>query len=223
MSRNRAALSVAVALAALCLGARALLASNMGFVISCPMTAAGPTSRSGTHTLNLPYQRDAQMVSAKDVFGDLGGVTNVAYIAKFLEPTDSLQIHNGRKGDGGLDWLNPNGAGWFVKLIVPVDYVVGGSSDPQLVLALDAPSQFSSASGTNFVGLPYHAVPRTASELMNDIGFANVASVQRFVTATDGLLVYTGRKGSPPDFSLDPCESYFVKMKTSVNYVPSHY
>lgn len=222
MTRNRAALSIAVALAALACGVRALLASNMGFIVSCPMAAAGPTSRSGTYTLNLPYQRDAQMVSAKNVFADLGGVSTVAYVAKFLEPTDGLQIHNGRKGDLGLDWLNANGAGWFVKMNASVDYVVGGSSDPQLVLALDAPSP-SSASGTNFVGLPYHAVADTASELMNDIGLANVASVQRFVTATDGLLVYTGRKGSPPDFPLVPCESYFIKMNATVNYIPSHY
>ena len=222
MNWNRAALSLAVALAALACGVRSLVASNMGFIVSCPMTAAGPTSRSGTHTLNLPYQRDAQMFSAKDVFADLGGVSNVTYIAKFLETTDGTQVHTGRKGDGGLDWLNQNGAGWFVKLIVPVDYVVGGSSDPALVLNLNAAGS-GSASGTNFVGLPYHATADTASELMNDIGFASVASVQRFVTATDGLLVYTGRKGSPPDFPLNPCESYFIKMNTTVNYIPSHY
>jgi hypothetical protein len=50
-----------------------------------------------------------------------------------------------------------------------------------------------------------------------------VASVQGFVTETDGLRVYTGRKGSPPDFPIDPCKSYFVKMKTTVSYIPSHY
>ena len=58
---------------------------------------------------------------------------------------------------------------------------------------------------------------------MNDIGFASVANVQNFDTSTDGLALYTGRKGSPPNFNLDPGAGYFVKMNSTVSYVPSHY
>jgi hypothetical protein len=58
---------------------------------------------------------------------------------------------------------------------------------------------------------------------MDDIGFASVLSVQKFLKATDGLQVYTGRKGAGPDFALAPGEGYFIKMATTVNYNPSHY
>jgi hypothetical protein len=47
--------------------------------------------------------------------------------------------------------------------------------------------------------------------------------VQKFLKATDGLQVYTGRKGSGPDFALAPGEAYFIKMAATVNYSPSHY
>lgn len=220
MGHRRITLAVAVALAALFLGVRALLASNMGFVVNCPLTAAGPGSLSGTHTLNLPYQRDAQLTSGAGLVADLG-LSNVATIYKFLEASDGLQFYTGRKGSAP-DFALPLGDGLVIKMNTSVSYVIGGSSDPQLVLSLDGPG-IGHRTGTNFVGLPYHATARTASELMQEIGFANVANVQRLLTQTDSLQVYTGRKGSPPDFPLDPCESYFIKMNSTVNYVPSHY
>ncbi len=58
---------------------------------------------------------------------------------------------------------------------------------------------------------------------MDDIGLANVASVQKFLKSSDGLQTYTGRKGSGADYPLTPGEAYFVKMNTTVNYTPSHY
>ncbi len=220
MQPHRAALSLAIALAALLCGVRALVASNMGFVVNCPLTAAGPGSRSGTNTLNLPYQRDAQLLSAARLFTDLG-LSNVAVMYKFLEASDGLQFYTGRKGSAP-DFALPVGDGIVIKMNASVNYVVGGSSDPQIVLSLDGPG-VAHLTGTNLVGLPYHSTAHTASALMQDIGFANVANVQRFVTETDGPEIYTGRKGSPPDFPLDPCESYFIKMSTTVNYIPSHY
>jgi len=220
MVHTRTALALAVILAALLCGVRALLASNMGFVVNCPLPALGPGSLTGSNTLNFPYQRDAQLVHAGDVLTDLG-IANVSGVMKFLEPVDALTVYTGRKG-GGPSFPLQSGEGYFIRMLRPVDYVIGGSSDPAVVLQLDAPGP-ASRSGTNLVALPYHATARTASELMEGIGFANVASVQGFVTETDGLRVYTGRKGSPPDFALDPCAAYFIKMNTTVNYVPSHY
>ena len=61
-------------------------------------------------------------------------------------------------------------------------------------------------------------------DLILDIGLANVQNVQQFLEATDGLAIYTGRKGSPdPDFALVAGEAYFVKMSTTVSYTPSHF
>jgi hypothetical protein len=222
MHRRRFALLIAIGLAALCLGARTLPASNMGFIVNCPLTATGPSSRSGTQTLNLPYQRDAQLQWGSHLLSDLG-LVNVANLQRFLETTDSLVVYTGRKGDGGVtNFVIQPGACYFIRMLTPVDYVMGGSSDSQVALELNAAGP-GSWSGTNFVSLPYHVIPRTAGELMDDIGLANVTSVQRFLTKTDSLHVYTGRKGSPPDFPLDPCECYFIKMNTTVSYIPSHY
>jgi hypothetical protein len=221
MYRHRCAMLIPIGLAVIFIGVRTLLASNMGFIVSCPLTSGGPASRSGTHTLNLPYQRDAGLLRVGDVMTDLGFI-NVANIATFLEASDALFVYTGRKGDSPPNSLLVSGECHFVKMNSTVDYVIGGGSDPQTVLNLNAAGP-GSLTGTNFVGIPYHAIARTASELMHDIGFAHVANVQRFLTQTDSLQVYTGRKGSPPDFPLEPCQCYFIKMNTSVNYIPRHY
>jgi hypothetical protein len=83
-----------------------------------------------------------------------------------------------------------------------------------------------SNSGTNTINLPYilGASVVTANDLIHDIGFANVQNVQRFIRSTDAIQVYIGRGGSPgTNFALVADECYFVKMSTSVNYVPSRY
>ena len=81
-----------------------------------------------------------------------------------------------------------------------------------------------SNSGTNFFSAPYHTTSTTALDLMNDIGFASVQNIQRFLEATDGLETYTGRKGTPaPNFNLVPGEAYFIRMGSTVSYTPSHF
>lgn len=82
-----------------------------------------------------------------------------------------------------------------------------------------------SVSGTNTLALPDNrqAGVNSASALMNDITLLNTTNVQKFLEASDGLQVYTGRKGSGPDFALVPGEAYFIRMNTTVNYIPSHY
>ena len=86
--------------------------------------------------------------------------------------------------------------------------------------ALEGPGP-GSPTGTNTLALPYTRIPglNNASDLMTDIGFGSVANVQRWVEATTGLQVYTGRKASGPDFPLAAGECYFVRMSASVNYL----
>jgi len=43
------------------------------------------------------------------------------------------------------------------------------------------------------------------------------------VSRSGAQQVYTGRKGSGPDFPLVPTECYFVRMTTTTAYLPSHY
>ena len=89
-----------------------------------------------------------------------------------------------------------------------------------------------SLSGSSTLALPenrqagrYRSLATNAKELMDDIGLASVANVPRFIEATDGLEVYTGRKtgGVPVPFPLTPGEAYFIRRNTTVNYIPAHY
>ena len=82
-----------------------------------------------------------------------------------------------------------------------------------------------SPTGTNVLALPYQrpAGLVDAGDLMTDIGLASVANIQRYLEATNGIQVYTGRKGSGPDFPIGPQECFFVRMSAFVAYVPSHY
>jgi hypothetical protein len=91
---------------------------------------------------------------------------------------------------------------------------------------LNATQAGVSLSGTTTIALPDNRQSgiNSASALMNDISLVNTANVQKFLQNTDGLQIYTGRKGTPgADFALVPGEAYFVKMNTTVNYIPSHY
>ena len=205
---------------AVVLAAGGLLASNMGFKLNYPLTAAGAGSLSGTNTLALPDNRQAGVNAASTLMNDVS-LLNTANVQKFLEATDGLQVYTGRKGSGP-DFALGTGEGYLLKMNTTVNYIVVGSHDPAFANALNAAGAGSS-SGTNLFSYPYHSTATTASALQTDIGLANTANVQKFLRATDGLQVYTGRKGSGADFALVPGEAYFIKMNTTVNYIPSHY
>lgn len=206
---------------AVVLAAGGLLASNMGFKLNYTLNATQVgVSASGTNSLALPDNRQAGVNLASNLMNDIG-LVNTANVQKFLEATDGLQVYTGRKGSGP-DFALATGEGYFVKMNTSVNYIVVGSHDPSFTHSLNAAGA-GSASGTNLYSYPYHSTAATASSLMTDIGLANVTNVQRFLKATDGLQVYTGRKGSGPDFALAPGEAYFIKMNTTVNYIPSHY
>jgi len=209
-----------VACLALVLAAGGLMASNMGFKLNYELLATGAGSASGTNTLALPYNRQSGLTTALDLMNDIG-FASVQSVQQFVESSDSLASYTGRKGSPP-NFNLVSGSSVFVKMSAPVNYIVVGSHDPALAISLDATGA-GSASGTNFFSYPYHSTSATALDLMNDIGFASVQSVQRFVESSDSLASYTGRKGSPPNFNLVPGEGYFVKMSSTVSYVPSHY
>lgn len=209
---------------AVALTAGGLMASNMGFKLNYTLSAAQVgVSNSGTSTLALPDFRQSGLNTAKNLMDDIG-FANVQNIQKFLESNDGLQVYTGRKTGGGADFALTTGEALFVKMQTTVNYIAVGSDDPSVSYALNAASVGTSNSGTNFFAYNYHQTAGTAKALMDDIGFANVQNVQKFLKANDGLQVYTGRKtGGGADFALVPGEGYFVKMQTTVNYTPSHY
>jgi hypothetical protein len=207
---------------AVALTGSALVASNMGFKLNYSLTKASVgTSKTGTNTLALPDNRQAGLNTSKNLMDDIG-FANVLSVQKFLEATDGLQVYTGAKG-GQPDFNLTAGDGVFVRMLADVPYIVVGSDDPALAYALNQAQVGVSKSGTNFFAYNYHQTAATSKTLMDDIGFASVLSVQKFLKATDGLQVYTGAKGGQPDFALVPGEAYFVRMAATVNYTPSHY
>ena len=210
----------AAAVASVLLLAGILWASNMGFLINCRLFAAAPgVSNTGTNTLNLPYQH-ADLATSSNLMTDIG-FSSVVSVQNFLEATDTLQVYTGRKGGGAAFPIEP-GKCYFVKMATTTDYVIDGSDNPGFAVTLDGPGP-GHLSGTNFVSIPYHACALTSKQLMDDIGFSSVVSIQRFLKETDTLQVYTGRKAGGQAFVISPCECYFIKMASTVNYIPSHY
>ena len=219
---NKKVFVVVVGVAMACVMASGLIASNMGFKLNYPLAATGASSNSGTNVIALPFNRQSGIDTANALIGDVG-LANVANVQRFLEATDGLETYTGRKGTPAPDFPLAAGEGYFLRMNNPVDYIVVGSHDPSLAISLDGPGG-GSQSGTNFFAVPYHTTSATAFDLMNDVGFASVLNIQRFLEATDGLETYTGRKGTPAaNFNLVAGESYFVRMSSTVSYTPSHF
>ena len=118
------------------------------------------------------------------------------------------------------------GEGYRVSVTgAPLNWDIGGF-DGVTVYPLAAQAAGVSLSGQHLISLPI-ALPAgfaTARDLQVDInvkaGGAIASSVSRYLTATDTLQVYTGSKGSAPNFPLVAGEGYFVKSTGNLNYTP---
>jgi hypothetical protein len=193
-----------------------LTASNMGFKLNRALVAAGPQSLTGFNTIGLPYNRQVGIDNASDLFGDIGYV-NVSQIQKFVPNGDSFTGY----ALGSPDFALNAGEGYFVQMSQDLNYIVVGSHDPGAQIPLEA-AGVTSTSGLNFYAPPYHATSSTASELFAELGYLNVAQIQRFDSAPAGDSFASYGLGSP-DFPLNPGEAYFVQMSQSLNFTPSHY
>lgn len=221
--KKRVSLGVVAIAFAMLLGAGTLLASNMGFKLHYALLATGAGSSSGLNLVALPDHRQAGIVNCRDLLADIG-FTTVASVSRFLEASDALETYTGRKSGGVVVPFPLGNAGFYLRMLTTVNYLIVGSHDPGLVHPLDA-AGVGSNSGLNLFAYPYHHTAADAKALLDDIGFANVASVSRFLRASDTLETYTGRKsgGVAVPFALVPGEAYYVRMNTTVNYIPSHY
>ncbi len=79
----------------------------------------------------------------------------------------------------------------------------------------------SSASGTNYVALPFNKQVgmANAKDLIDDIVAAggSVGQIGRFVNTTDGFQTYNGASGTA--FALAKDEGYVVSMNSDLNYI----
>jgi len=207
---------------AVALTGSALVASNMGFKLNYQLLQpGGGLSADGTNTISLPDNRQTGLNDAKNLMDDIG-FANILSVQKFIKSDNSLQSYTGRKGSLAPFALAA-GDGYRVKMSTTVNYIIVGSDDPTLAYSLQGPAIGISADGTSQFAYNYHQTATDAKALMDDIGFANILSVQKFIKSDNSLQSYTGRKGSLAPFALVPGDSYRVKMSTTVNYIPSHY
>ena len=198
----------------------ALVASNMGLKLNYSLAKSGGATDAGFSTLALPDNRQTGLNNAKDLMDDIGSA-NVAEIDRYIKATNSYQSYTGRKSSPANYNLTA-GEGYFIKMTTTVNYIAVGSDDPTLAYSL-AKSGGTTDAGFNLFAYNYHQTAADAKQLQDDIGSANVAEIDRYIKATNSFQSYTGRKSSPLSFTLTPGEAYYVKMTTTVNYLPSHY
>jgi hypothetical protein len=215
--------AVLVALAVV-LTAGTLVASNMGFKLNYSLDQPGAIAKTGNNTLALPDNRQTGLNTAKNLMDDIG-FASVTQVQKFLASSDGYLTYTGRVPNPSANNFNlAAGEAYVVKMKTSVNYIVVGSDDPSLSYTFSGPGAVAKT-GNNFYAFNYHQTAATAKQMMDDIGFASVTQVQRFLRSSDGYLTYTGRVPNPSanNFSLTPGEGYVVKMKTTTVYSPSHY
>lgn len=195
-----------------------LMASNMGFKLNYQLKkqAAG-ISLLGQNTLSLPYNRQVGINTAQDLLVDIG-VTNAVEVDRYNKLANQYDVYSLANP---VNYPLAAGEGYFVKANVDNSYIVVGSHDPSAVIVLQAPQVGVSALGQNLFAPPYHATAATAQDLLLEIGFTNVAEVDRYNRAVNQFDVYS--LANPSNYPLVPGESYFLKMINTINYSPSHY
>lgn len=215
--------AVLVALAVV-LTAGTLVASNMGFKLNYSLDQPGAIAKTGNNTLALPDNRQTGLNTAKNLMDDIG-FASVTQVQRFVASSDNYASYTGRAPQTPANNFNLNaGEAYVVKMKTSVNYIVVGSDDPALSYTFSGPGAVAKT-GNNFYAYNYHQTAATAKQLMDDVGFASVTQIQRFVRSADNYASYTGRAPQTPanNFNLTPGEGYVVKMKTTSVYSPSHY
>jgi len=223
MNRKMVVGAVLVALAVV-MTAGTLVASNMGFKLNYSLDQPGGIAKTGNNTLALPDNRQTGLNTAKNLMDDIG-FASVTNVQRFLAASDTYLAYTGRAPNPSANNFSLTaGEAYVVKMKTSVNYIVVGSDDPALSYTFSQPGGVSKT-GNNFYAFNYHQTAATAKQLMDDIGFASVTNVQRFLRASDTYLAYTGRAPNPSanNFTLTPGEGYVIKMKTTAVYTPSHY
>jgi len=211
---------------AVLLTAGTLVASNMGFKLNFTLNnPAVGVSKTGLNPVALPDNRQTGLGTAKQLIDDIG-LASVDNVQRFIKSTESYQLYTGRAPVSTTQNFSLTaGEAYFVKMRTSTNYIIVGSDDPALSYTFTQPTVGVSKTGLNFYAFNYHQTAATARQLMDDIGLASVDNVQRFIKSTESYQLYTGRApvSTTQNFSLTPGEGYFVKMRTTTVYTPSHY
>ena len=201
----------AVAIGAVLLVSGILLAGNMGFKLIHTFPGGG---LDGTFTISLPFFHKDGLDNASDLLDDVPNAAGVSFHNRF----NNLGVRYTGVAGTAPDFALLTGVGYVVTVTAASQYTVTGSHNPEAECDFFA----GGLDGTNFFACPYHAVPETAENLLNDI--PNSVGVGFFNKNNNLGVRYTGVAGTAPDFDLTTGQSFYVTVTAdSLSYIPPHY
>jgi hypothetical protein len=213
---------------ALLLVAGGLLASEMGFKVRYQLHAIEPhVSRTGLNHLGLPYRPKPSLVTARDLFRDIERVgTGSVHMLLRHRPADNMFDYY-TYGGGNVPpngWTLTPGEAVIVKAGRHFQYNLVGSHDSTVAIHLIGGDNPASATGENYVAVPYHTIAKDARELFDEIG-GSVHMVSRYDGEDDYFDIYTFGGGSmPPNgWDLEPGEACVITVTQDQTWIPSHY
>jgi hypothetical protein len=186
-------------------------ASNMGFKLVYPLSAAAG-GNTGTNWVSIPYFNS--FTTASTVFAD---IPNCVQVSHYVRASDTYEDYTG--GPFDPDFTVAKGEAVLIKVSANSNWTIVGSHDNAFAVPLNAAA--GGNTGTNWVSLPYHTNKTNASTLFAEI--PNAVQVSHYVKANDTYEDYTGGPFDP-DFTLTIGEGILVKVSaTSSTWAPAHY
>jgi hypothetical protein len=202
MRNRKSAFLLASAVLLLC---GVVLSSNMAFRHTADFSITG-----SDYWLSLPYLND--YLRAQDLCAEIGPAA--VLVSRFDSETTTRE-----------DWTCPfgnnfrlrPGEGLFVRVSAPATPTFTGAHDPHLRIPFGG---FRTPLRDYVIGLPYHGVARSASELCGEIPHAVLVS--RFDTHTGYSRAWTCPFGD--DFPLETGMAVRVRVReASEGFIPAHY
>ncbi len=186
----------------------------------------------GRHLISLPGTINSPTITnSEELFLAIG---NAVRVAKHNPASDLFRVWNGYEcnlcASPDLDCTSPIvGAGSCSTdcfCVDPADglayYADVGATGSLEMDAIDGGTTAFlggpgvSASGTNFISLPYDWPLGNAFDLIQDLGSSNVDFVSRFICGSNSFQSYTGSSGTP--FAIEPGVGYQVRLNSDVIY-----
>lgn len=180
-------------------------------------------SASGSNFVALPYTLRPGLVTARDLFEDIGG--SIQRISKHKKVDNEFEWYS--MGGGTLPpngWNLVPGESLFIKVGDSITYRTVGAHDPDLAIDLVGAATGISADGTNYVSPPINSVAHNARELFMEIG-GSIQTISQHRKIDDTYEIYTNGGGTlPPNgWDIQRGEGYIIKVGGDIAWTPTHY
>lgn len=213
--RTKVLLTLAV-VAMLALGG-AVMASNMGFKISIPLTAGQVKYISLPYYCTLDGQAldgvNAKAANLRNEVIAAGGTT----VQVWNWTGTALQRYAGG-GIGQVNFVLQPGIGYEVSSVAAVPgWIVVGSHNPSLSIPL-------TAGQVKILSVPYHTTSANAAALRNELIAAGGTTVQVWDWTGTTLQRYAGGGIGQVNFTITPGKAYQASSVAAVaGWTPAHY